>query len=169
VFPLVILAVPILDSSFVIAKRIKYGRPVYEADRWHFHHRFANIGFSRRTVLYLYGWTSCGVLTHLRHPNTATSTPRAGLVIGGFFLAAAVAGVPRAGARDPEAEALQFRSPRARSGGRPRASGQAASRTSWRRASSRSWGRAKRGRPRSLSQPSSWLPRLRERRPDRMI
>jgi UDP-GlcNAc:undecaprenyl-phosphate/decaprenyl-phosphate GlcNAc-1-phosphate transferase len=58
VFPLVILAVPILDSSFVIAKRIKYGKPVYLADSWHFHHRFSNIGFSqRRTVLYLYGWT----------------------------------------------------------------------------------------------------------------
>jgi UDP-GlcNAc:undecaprenyl-phosphate/decaprenyl-phosphate GlcNAc-1-phosphate transferase len=57
-FPLVVLAVPILDSSFVIAKRIKYRRPVYQADRWHFHHRFANIGFSpRRTTLYLYGWT----------------------------------------------------------------------------------------------------------------
>jgi UDP-GlcNAc:undecaprenyl-phosphate GlcNAc-1-phosphate transferase len=39
-------------------KRIKYRRPVYEADRWHLHHRMANIGFSqRRTVLYLYGWT----------------------------------------------------------------------------------------------------------------
>src|SRR5919199_462831 len=57
-FPLVILAVPILDSSFVIAKRIKYGRPIYKADTWHFHHRFANIGFSpRRTAMYLYGWT----------------------------------------------------------------------------------------------------------------
>src|SRR3954454_23424190 len=57
-FPLVILAVPILDSSFVIAKRIKYGKPIYKADKWHFHHRFANIGFSqRRTVLYLYAWT----------------------------------------------------------------------------------------------------------------
>ena len=57
-FPLVILAVPILDTGFVVAKRIKYRRPVYGADRWHFHHRFANIGFSqRRTVLYLYGWT----------------------------------------------------------------------------------------------------------------
>src|SRR3954469_2161828 len=57
-FPLVILAVPILDSSFVIAKRIKYGKPVYEADSWHFHHRFANIGFSpRKTALYIYGWT----------------------------------------------------------------------------------------------------------------
>src|SRR5947208_660048 len=57
-FPLVILAVPILDSSFVIAKRIKYRRPVYQADRSHFHHRFANIGFSqRKTALYIYGWT----------------------------------------------------------------------------------------------------------------
>ncbi len=59
VFPLVILAVPILDTGFVVAKRIKYGVPVYQADRWHFHHRFVNIGFSQRqTVLYLYAWTA---------------------------------------------------------------------------------------------------------------
>ena len=57
-FPLVILAVPILDSSFVIAKRIKYGKPIYTADAWHFHHRFANIGFSPlKTTVYLYAWT----------------------------------------------------------------------------------------------------------------
>lgn len=57
-FPLVILAVPILDTGFVIAKRIKYKRPVYSPDNWHLHHRFRNIGFSqRRTVLYLYAWT----------------------------------------------------------------------------------------------------------------
>ena len=57
VFPLCVLAVPILDSGFVIAKRIKHRRPVYVADRSHFHHRMANIGFSqRRTLIYLYGW-----------------------------------------------------------------------------------------------------------------
>jgi UDP-GlcNAc:undecaprenyl-phosphate GlcNAc-1-phosphate transferase len=56
--PLVVLAVPFLDTGFVLAKRLKYRRPVYRADRWHFHHRMANIGFSqRRTVLYLYAWT----------------------------------------------------------------------------------------------------------------
>lgn len=56
--PLIILAVPILDTGFVVAKRLKYRRPVYKADRWHFHHRMADIGFSqRRTLLYLYGWT----------------------------------------------------------------------------------------------------------------
>jgi UDP-GlcNAc:undecaprenyl-phosphate/decaprenyl-phosphate GlcNAc-1-phosphate transferase len=56
-FPLLVLAVPILDTTFVIAKRIKYRRPLYRADRWHFHHRMANIGFSqRRTLAYLYSW-----------------------------------------------------------------------------------------------------------------
>ena len=56
--PLVVLAVPILDTAFVVAKRIKYRRPFYRADRSHFHHRMANIGFSqRRTLAYLYGWT----------------------------------------------------------------------------------------------------------------
>ena len=56
-FPLLILAVPILDTTFVIAKRVKYRQPVYRADRWHFHHRMANIGFSqRRTLAYLYSW-----------------------------------------------------------------------------------------------------------------
>jgi UDP-GlcNAc:undecaprenyl-phosphate GlcNAc-1-phosphate transferase len=63
-FPLLILAVPILDTGFVIAKRIKYRRPIYRADRWHFHHRMANIGFSqRRTLAYLYGWA--GVMAAL--------------------------------------------------------------------------------------------------------
>src|SRR5205823_12910161 len=57
-FPLVVLAVPILDGGFVIAKRIKYRQPIYQAARSHFHHRMANLGFSqRRTLAYLYGWT----------------------------------------------------------------------------------------------------------------
>ena len=50
---------PILDTGFVIAKRIKYRQPIYRADRWHFHHRMANIGFSqRRTLAYLYAWAA---------------------------------------------------------------------------------------------------------------
>lgn len=59
ILPLVVLAVPILDTGFVVAKRLKYRQPIYQADRWHFHHRMANIGFSqRRTLAYLYGWTT---------------------------------------------------------------------------------------------------------------
>lgn len=58
VFPLVVLAVPFLDTTFVVLKRMKYRRPVYVADANHFHHRFSRIGFSqRRTLAYLYAWT----------------------------------------------------------------------------------------------------------------
>jgi UDP-GlcNAc:undecaprenyl-phosphate GlcNAc-1-phosphate transferase len=56
--PLVILAVPFLDTGFVVAKRLKYRRKPWSADANHFHHRMARIGFSqRKTVAYLYGWT----------------------------------------------------------------------------------------------------------------
>jgi UDP-GlcNAc:undecaprenyl-phosphate GlcNAc-1-phosphate transferase len=58
VIPLVVLAVPFLDTTFVVLKRMKYRRPLYRADANHFHHRFSRIGFStRRTVVYLYAWT----------------------------------------------------------------------------------------------------------------
>jgi UDP-GlcNAc:undecaprenyl-phosphate GlcNAc-1-phosphate transferase len=58
VVPLVILAVPFLDTGFVIAKRLKYRRKPWLADANHFHHRMARIGFSqRKTLAYLYGWT----------------------------------------------------------------------------------------------------------------
>jgi UDP-GlcNAc:undecaprenyl-phosphate GlcNAc-1-phosphate transferase len=56
--PLVILAVPFLDTGFVVAKRLKYRRKPWLADANHFHHRMARIGFSqKKTVAYLYGWT----------------------------------------------------------------------------------------------------------------
>jgi UDP-GlcNAc:undecaprenyl-phosphate/decaprenyl-phosphate GlcNAc-1-phosphate transferase len=58
--PLAILAVPFLDTGFVVAKRLKYRQKPWEADTNHFHHRFARIGFSpRRTVVYMYAWTLC--------------------------------------------------------------------------------------------------------------
>jgi UDP-GlcNAc:undecaprenyl-phosphate/decaprenyl-phosphate GlcNAc-1-phosphate transferase len=60
-FPLLVLAVPILDTSFVVAKRLKYRQPVYLPDRTHLHHRFVNIGFSqRRAAMYIWIW--CGTL-----------------------------------------------------------------------------------------------------------
>jgi UDP-GlcNAc:undecaprenyl-phosphate GlcNAc-1-phosphate transferase len=61
VLPLLVLAIPIIDTSFVVAKRMKYRQPLYEADRKHLHHRFMNIGFSQpRAVAYMYLW--CGLL-----------------------------------------------------------------------------------------------------------
>jgi UDP-GlcNAc:undecaprenyl-phosphate/decaprenyl-phosphate GlcNAc-1-phosphate transferase len=56
-FPLLVLAVPLLDTSFVIAKRLKYHRRLTEPTPWHLYHRFRNIGFTqRRAALYFYAW-----------------------------------------------------------------------------------------------------------------
>jgi UDP-GlcNAc:undecaprenyl-phosphate GlcNAc-1-phosphate transferase len=55
--PLLVMAVPILDTSFVVLKRLKYRRPPWSADHNHFYHRFLRIGFSqRRTAAYLHLW-----------------------------------------------------------------------------------------------------------------
>jgi len=57
VLPLLVLAVPIIDTSFVVARRLKQRRPIYAADRGHLHHRFLNIGFSqRRAALTMWLW-----------------------------------------------------------------------------------------------------------------
>jgi UDP-GlcNAc:undecaprenyl-phosphate GlcNAc-1-phosphate transferase len=55
--PLLVLAVPIIDTSFVVARRLKHNRPIYTADRSHLHHRFMNIGFSqRRAAVTMWLW-----------------------------------------------------------------------------------------------------------------
>jgi UDP-GlcNAc:undecaprenyl-phosphate GlcNAc-1-phosphate transferase len=97
IVPLVVLAVPFLDTGFVVAKRIKYGRPVYRADSNHFHHRFHRMGFSqRRTVLYLYGWTvtMAGLAVALRfvpYSDHGDLNPGWALVMGGCFVVALLA------------------------------------------------------------------------------
>ena len=59
VAPLLVMAVPILDTSFVILKRLKYGRRPWGADQNHFYHRFLRIGFSqRKTAAYLHVWAA---------------------------------------------------------------------------------------------------------------
>ncbi len=89
VLPLLVLAVPLLDTSFVVAKRIKQGRPIYIADRSHLHHRFENIGFSqRRSVVYLYIWCAtlalAALATKFVHPHPGT-TAHHGVVTRGHW------------------------------------------------------------------------------------
>ena len=57
--PLLVVAVPILDTGFVVLKRLKYRRAPWGADHNHFYHRFMRIGFSqRRTAAYLHVWAA---------------------------------------------------------------------------------------------------------------
>lgn len=53
--PLLVLAVPILDTAFAIIRRIIRRQAIYEADKDHFHHQFLKMNFSHRnTVLIIY-------------------------------------------------------------------------------------------------------------------
>src|SRR5436853_5031551 len=54
--PLLILGLPLFDTTLVIFRRWQRGRPIYQADQSHLHHRLLARGFSQRqTVLILYG------------------------------------------------------------------------------------------------------------------
>src|SRR5712691_4573532 len=60
-FPLLVLAVPIVDTTFVVARRLKHGESVFEGDQAHLHHRFLRRGFSQvRAAIYIWAW--CGTL-----------------------------------------------------------------------------------------------------------
>jgi UDP-GlcNAc:undecaprenyl-phosphate/decaprenyl-phosphate GlcNAc-1-phosphate transferase len=97
--PLLVLAVPILDTSFVVLKRLKYKRAPWSADQNHFYHRFMRIGLSqRRTAAYLHVWAALlsayAILLRFAPPrphgvwdlrNTVIA-----LVVGLFVLAASV-------------------------------------------------------------------------------
>ena len=56
VTPVIILGVPILDTTVAIIRRKLSGRPATEADKMHLHHRLLVMGFTHRgAVLVVYG------------------------------------------------------------------------------------------------------------------
>jgi UDP-GlcNAc:undecaprenyl-phosphate GlcNAc-1-phosphate transferase len=56
-FPLLVLAVPIVDTTFVVIRRLKHGERVFEGDQAHLHHRFLRRGFSqRRAAFTIWAW-----------------------------------------------------------------------------------------------------------------
>ena len=55
--PLMVLAVPILDTSFVVARRLKNREKLYLPDQAHLHHRFLRRGFTqRRAAATMWAW-----------------------------------------------------------------------------------------------------------------
>jgi UDP-GlcNAc:undecaprenyl-phosphate GlcNAc-1-phosphate transferase len=56
--PVVILAVPLLDTILAFSRRTLRRRSFAEADREHLHHRLMQLGHGhRRTVVIMWGWT----------------------------------------------------------------------------------------------------------------
>jgi len=57
--PLIVLAVPIIDTSFVVARRLKHGESPFAPDQSHLHFRFLRRGFSqRRAALTMWAWAA---------------------------------------------------------------------------------------------------------------
>lgn len=53
---LLVLGVPIIDTFWIIIRRVSNGRSPFSADRGHFHHRLLDLGLShRQAVLVIYG------------------------------------------------------------------------------------------------------------------
>ncbi len=54
--PVLILGVPIFDTTFAIVRRALRRQPIFSPDRGHLHHRLLGLGFSqRRAVVIIYG------------------------------------------------------------------------------------------------------------------
>jgi UDP-GlcNAc:undecaprenyl-phosphate/decaprenyl-phosphate GlcNAc-1-phosphate transferase len=51
--PLLVLALPILDTARVIVQRLGKRAPLFDADRSHMHHRLLDVGLSQRQVVIL--------------------------------------------------------------------------------------------------------------------
>jgi UDP-GlcNAc:undecaprenyl-phosphate/decaprenyl-phosphate GlcNAc-1-phosphate transferase len=57
VAPMLVIAVPILDTSFVVARRLKHGQRISSPDQAHLHFRFLRRGFSqRRAAVTMWAW-----------------------------------------------------------------------------------------------------------------
>ena len=53
---LLVLGVPIIDTFWIIVRRLSEGRSPFSPDRGHIHHRLLDLGLShRQTVLAIYG------------------------------------------------------------------------------------------------------------------
>jgi UDP-GlcNAc:undecaprenyl-phosphate/decaprenyl-phosphate GlcNAc-1-phosphate transferase len=58
IVPLIVLAVPVVDTILTIVRRLRSGQPVTRADLGHLHHALVASGHPhRRAVLVLYGWS----------------------------------------------------------------------------------------------------------------
>jgi UDP-GlcNAc:undecaprenyl-phosphate GlcNAc-1-phosphate transferase len=58
---ILVMAVPLIDGVFTIARRVAEGKSPFVGDRKHLHHRLMEIGLSQRSVSLFY-WALCAIL-----------------------------------------------------------------------------------------------------------
>ncbi|EKU48519.1 glycosyltransferase family 4 protein [Staphylococcus massiliensis] len=72
-FPVVILAVPFIDTLFAMVRRVKKGQSIMQADKSHLHHRLLDLGYShRQTVILIYSiailFSIASIILYLSQP-----------------------------------------------------------------------------------------------------
>ncbi len=69
---IVVLGVPLVDTGYVIIRRIASGRSPVWGDRGHLHHRLLDAGWSKRKVALFYWLISAGLAALALNLNTAS-------------------------------------------------------------------------------------------------
>ena len=75
--PILIFALPIVDTFCAVVRRIQQGVPFYQADQSHFHHRMLQLGLTQRQVVFvayfLSSLSACAALFAARMLGQLTS------------------------------------------------------------------------------------------------
>ncbi len=83
--PIMVLAVPILDTLVVMLKRIIRGKPIMEADREHLHHKLTDIvGMNKREAVFVI-YIMTLILGSVAILSVGLSTKMSVAVFGGAF------------------------------------------------------------------------------------
>lgn len=53
IVPILALGLPILDTTFAIVRRYLGGKPIFQPDKGHLHHRLLRLGFTHRQAVFL--------------------------------------------------------------------------------------------------------------------
>jgi UDP-GlcNAc:undecaprenyl-phosphate GlcNAc-1-phosphate transferase len=100
---LLVLGVPIIDTFYVIVRRMAQGQPPFAPDRGHFHHRLLDVGLSHaQAVLLIYGVTIVlGVLAFVTSGRTQVISFLGLVVLFGVTVVALAQRAPKARELDP--------------------------------------------------------------------
>ena len=89
--PILALGLPILDTTLAIIRRMIHGRPIFQADKGHLHHRLLALGLSQRqAVLILYFVSGCFGLSAVALADVSSRLVAITLLLVGLGLTLAI-------------------------------------------------------------------------------
>ena len=83
--PVVVLGLPIFDTTLVVLSRLRHGRPAFLGGRDHMSHRLVLIGLPVKTAVRLLYWS--GLCLGWLGLTISRSTPQVGYMLVGFVVA----------------------------------------------------------------------------------